>query len=89
MYLLVRNKVKDFDKWAKVFHKQNPAAEAAGLAVEHLWRDADDPNTAWFLLSVENREKADAFMAAPESAEAGEVSGVIDGEFHYLERGPD
>lgn len=85
MQLLVRNTVKDFATWVEVFRKEDPAAEAFGLVVEQLWQDAADPNTVWFLFSVESRERADAFMARPESAEAGKASGVIDGEYHYLE----
>jgi hypothetical protein len=85
MHLLVRNTVKDFDTWVKVFREQESAGTAAGLELEQLWQSANDPNTAWFVFKVESRERADAFMAAPESAEAGRNSGVVDGEYHYLE----
>lgn len=88
MYLLVRNTVKDFDTWVKVFREQEAVGIAAGLHLEDLWQAADDPNTAWFVMRVESRERADAFMADPQSARAGEISGVIDGEYHYLESVP-
>lgn len=85
MHLLVRNTVRDFNTWVKVFRDQEAVGSAAGLHVENLWQAADDPNTVWFVMRVDSRERADAFMADPQSARAGEVSGVIDGEYYYLE----
>ena len=54
----------------------------------NLWRAVDDPNNVFFILNVEDIEQANAFMARPESQEIGEKSGVIDGEFYYLEAVP-
>jgi hypothetical protein len=42
----------------------------------------------FFLLDVEDVDRANAFMARPESQEIGIKSGVIGGEFHYLEAVP-
>ncbi len=53
-----------------------------------LWQSADDPNDVFFLLDVEDVDRANAFMARPESQEIVVKSGVIDGEFHYLEAVP-
>jgi hypothetical protein len=39
----------------------------------------------FFILNVEDIERANAFIARPESQEIGDKSGVIDGEIHYLE----
>ena len=85
MYLLVRNKVEDFDRWLAVFEANGEAGADAGLQLEHLWREPDDPSQAFFIFRVEDRARAEAFMATPEAAESGRVSGVIDGEYHFLE----
>lgn len=85
MQLLVRNKVEDFAKWYAYFSADTEAAAEYGLTVSSLWRSAADPNDLFFLLNVEDMEKANQFMARPESQEIGIKSGVIDGEFHYLE----
>ena len=42
-------------------------------------------NNVFFLLNVTDMERANAFMARPESAETGEKAGVIDGEVYFLE----
>ena len=88
MQLLVRNKVKDFSHWYTYFEKDSVPAAEYGLTLASLWQTADDPNDVFFLLDVEDIERANAFMARPESREIGEKSGVIDGEFHYLKAIP-
>lgn len=85
MQLLVRNKVKDFSTWHTHFEADREAAAEYGVTLAMLWRTADDPKDVYFLLNVETVEQANAFMARPESQEVGERSGVIDGEFRYLE----
>ena len=84
--MLVRNRVEDYDRWKKVFDEQDAAAREAGLVLTDLWRDADDPNNVFFVLSIGDLEKARAYVADPESAEVGKRAGVIDGEIHYVER---
>ncbi len=85
MQLLVRNKVKDYSKWYEYFQEDSVAAAEHGITLATLWQAADDPNNVFFLLDVEDVDRANAFMARPESREIGIRSGVIDGEVHYLE----
>lgn len=85
MHLLVRNKVEDFDRWLAVFEGNGEAAAAYGLQLEKLWREPDDPSQAFFIFRVDSRAQAEAFMSTPEATESGRVSGVIDGEYHFLE----
>ena len=85
MQLLVRNRVKDFSTWHSYFEADRAAAAVYGVTLAMLWQAADDPNDVYFLLDVEDVGRANAFMARPESQEIGAKSGVIDGEFRYLE----
>ena len=84
MQLLCRNRVKDFDTWWEIFEAHALDHQVSGLTLQRLWRSLDDPNNVFFLFRVEDRERAEAFLNAPESAEAGERAGVIDGEFHFI-----
>ena len=84
MVLLVRNKVKDFDQWRRVFDSQAETARAAGLNLMQMWRSVDDANDVFFLFEVEDRGRAEAFMNAPEAASAGDEAGVIEGDYHFL-----
>ena len=88
MVLLVHNRVQDVDRWKRVFDRQSDAGAAAGLRVVHVWRSVDAADEVFFLLEVEDREKAEAFMASPESAAVGVEAGAIDGEVHFLEPFP-
>ncbi len=84
MQLLVRNKVADFAVWRKYLEADRLAAAEYGLELVSLWQSMDDPNEAFFLLDVTDVDRANAFMARPESREIGQKSGVIDGEFYFL-----
>ena len=84
-YMLARNQVCDFDVWKRVFDEDRDRLDEAGLALVHLWRSIEDPNEVFFLLAVENVERARAFTANPRSAAAGERAGVRCGEIAYVE----
>ncbi len=84
MVLLVRNKVKDFDQWKRVFVAQAQAGRDAGLHLTAMWRSADDVNEVFFLLEIEDRGRAEAYMSTPEAAAVGLEAGVVDGDFHFL-----
>ena len=83
--MLVRNTVEDFGRWRRVFDAQAAAGRSAGLNVLQMWRSVDDPNEVYFLLDVEDRARAEAFMDTPESAAAGTKAGVIEGDVRFLE----
>ena len=85
MQLLVRNKVKDFATWMQYFDVEAVAAAEYGVTLDRVWQTLDDPNNVFFVLNVESVDRANDFMARPESAEVGEKSGVVDGEFWYIE----
>lgn len=84
IHLFCRNKVADFGKWKRVFDSHAPVHREAGLKLEHFWRGLEDPNNVFFVFNVTDLEKAKAFISAPESKEARESSGVIDGEYYFL-----
>ena len=86
--MLCRNRVENYSKWRDVFDSNAQGARVAGLHLLNMWRSIEDPNNVFFLLQVEDIDKARAFINSPESAEAGNVSGVIDGEYHFLESTP-
>ena len=89
MVLLVRNRVQDVDRWKRVFDAQAAAGTAAGLTVLHVWRSVDAPDQVFFLLHVEDRERAEAYMASPEAAAVGVQAGALDGEVHLLDPFPE
>jgi hypothetical protein len=83
--LLCRNRVADFSRWKAMFASHEAAHWGAGLRLVHLWRGIEDPNNVFFLFEVADIDRAREFIGNPEAAQAGEVSGVIDGEYHFIE----
>jgi hypothetical protein len=89
MYMLARSRVKDYKVWKAVFDSHAPLHRSAGLTFVELWRCVDEPNNVFFMFEVTDRDLAEDFCNSPESIQAGEDAGVIDGEYHYVERVPD
>jgi hypothetical protein len=75
--LFVRQKVKDYDRWYKVFASHAEAQKEAGLRDLQLLRDVDDPNVVVCFFRVDNMKKARSFTEAPEASEAQTDSGMI------------
>ena len=86
--MLCRNRVADFTKWKDVFDSHAPAHRDSGLRLMHLWREVEEPDSVFFLFEVTDIDKARAFIGNPAAGEAGEASGVLDGEYHFLENAP-
>ena len=84
LQMLVRNRVEDYTKWRKVFDADTDRGTEAGLSVASVWRVQGDANNVFFLLNVEDEQKAEAFLNSPASANSGENSGVIDGEVYWV-----
>jgi hypothetical protein len=88
LYMLCRNRVRDFAAWKAVFFSHAEAHHRAGLHLLYLWRSTDDPNNIFFLYKVSDRERALAFVNDPAGAEAGKTSAVVDGEIRLLDQIP-
>ena len=84
-YMWCWNRVKDYEIWLKIFQSHVSARQKAGIHLEKIYKSVDDPADVYFLLRVEDRTRAEAFVARPENVAAGEEAGVISGEIIYLE----
>ncbi|MGH7959822.1 MAG: DUF3764 family protein [Opitutaceae bacterium] len=78
------NEVKDFDAWEANFDSHAEQHRAAGLTLEGLWRDIDDPNEVVFIFQVSDLEKARAFVTDPAELETGHRAGVTDGSIWFV-----
>jgi hypothetical protein len=85
MYMLCRNRVADFTRWKAVFASHQAAHLEAGLRLGNFWRSIEEPNNVFFLFEVASIDKARQFISNPDAAKAADASGVIDGEYHFVE----
>jgi hypothetical protein len=58
-HLLCRKHVKAFDRWKAVFDTHAAAEREAGLHVEHVWRNLENPDEAFMLFEVRDIAKAE------------------------------
>jgi hypothetical protein len=77
-YLLVRHKVADFSTWKRVFDSHSAAQKEAGLIVEKVLCNVDEPDEVFLWFEVTDMEKARAFVTSAEVPEAKGQSGVVD-----------
>ena len=84
-YMLCRNRVTDFTKWKAVFASHAEAHRDAGLRLVRTWRGMESPNDVFFMFEVRSMERAKKFIGNPGAAEAGRASGVVEGEYHFIE----
>ena len=77
-YAWVRHKVADFCDWKHVFDSDSAAQQAAGLQVERILRNIDDPDEVFLLFEVSDLEKARGFVSSGDVPEAQQQSGVVD-----------
>ena len=85
LIMVCRNRVVDFAAWRGVFESHASAHRAAGMQLRTLARELAEPNNVFFTFEIETVERAKAFIDAPNAADAGAASGVIDGEYHFVE----
>ncbi len=84
-YILCRNKVQNFKKWKAVFDSHTQSHKQAGLYLKNMWCDVKDSNNVFFNFEVADIDTAFEYINSTESAKAVEVSGVIEGEYHFIE----
>jgi heme-degrading monooxygenase HmoA len=77
-YLLVRQKVTDYEKWKSAFDAHGVTRQANGSRGGQLFRSATDPNELIVLLEWHDLEKARQFALSEELREVMQRAGVVD-----------
>ncbi|HEY3421452.1 MAG TPA: hypothetical protein VGK23_12950 [Methanomassiliicoccales archaeon] len=84
IHAIVRQNVKDFDAWKKVFDEDAGNRKTGSSKGGHLFRALDDPNNVFLLLEYEDLDKAKKFMNSDELKEAMKKAGVVGKPDIYL-----
>jgi len=85
IYMLCMNRVEDFTAWKRVFDTHAAAHLDAGLTLRQIARGVEDPDNVYFAFEVASIERAKAFISAPDAAGAAKQSGVLEGEYRFVE----
>ena len=84
IYMHCRIRVAEYAKWKERMDADAKAQRDAGMYLKYLWRGIDDPNSAFFILEVHDKEKARAFLNPADVAEASRDAGVLNFEWHFV-----
>jgi len=76
-YLLVKQKITDFERWYAIFKSDARAQKEAGLHDLVILKDMTDPKLIVCIFKIDSIEKAKTFTDSPGSGKSAELSGVI------------
>jgi heme-degrading monooxygenase HmoA len=77
LHALIRQKVKDFDEWKKIFDADDKQRKSAGSMGGHVFRSMDDPNEAFVLIEYNDLDKAKKFFQSDELKQTMKMAGVV------------
>jgi hypothetical protein len=82
--LIIRHKVKDYNKWRLGFDRHARAQESADLTHPRVFRLSDDPNEVVILFNTDDTKKAKDFVASSDLKSTMAKAGVIDSPTVYF-----
>jgi hypothetical protein len=77
IYLSATYKVADFKKWYKSFGENESLRMQAGLRVENIFREFDEPNQVNILMSIESMVTANEYVESVTTPEYLEKLSII------------
>lgn len=85
MQLIAHYEVTDFTAWQAAFTADDESRRDAGLSVLQIWRDADSTTHAFALLSVNDRAKANAWVARSNALQSDDAGTVTNASHYFIE----
>ncbi|QUJ76870.1 hypothetical protein KDD17_02065 [Sulfitobacter albidus] len=85
MQLICEFEVTGFDDWKRAFDADEEARRNAGLGVLQVWRAADDSARAFVLLAVNDRGRANDWIARSNALSLDDGGTVNSASHHFIE----
>ena len=84
--LVIRHKVKDYEKWRPEFDRHAGAQKSAGLSNPRVFRSSDDPNEVVIFFDTKDTARAKDFVVSSDLKSTMAKAGVVDSPtFYFLE----
>ncbi len=83
MQMICHHEVTDFEAWKTAFDADSEARRDAGLTVLQVWKHRDTNTHAFFLLEVNDRDKAEAWLKRS-NALTGDDNGTVTSASAYF-----
>ncbi len=85
MQMICHHLITDFDAWKAAFDADDEARRAAGLSVLQVWRDKHDGKHAFFLLQVNDRDRAQAWIDRSDALASDDKGTVTQATAYFVE----
>jgi heme-degrading monooxygenase HmoA len=86
VYVLIKHKVKDFEKWKPVFDEHAAIRKTGGSQGGQLFRNVDSPDETIIIFKWDSIENAQKFAASEDLKKAMQRAGVIgEPEIYFLD----
>lgn len=85
MQMICHHLITDFDTWKAAFDADDEARRDAGLSVLQVWRDKHDGSHAFFLLNVNDRARAEAWIKRSDALTSDDNSTVTRATAFFIE----
>lgn len=76
-YMIVKHKIKDYDRWKPAFDKHASVRKAGGSKGGRLFRNTDNPNDITIIWKWDTIENARKFANSPDLEKIMREAGVI------------
>ena len=86
IYMHCQVRFTDYSRWKASMDADADAQRKAGLHLKQLWRGTEDPNVAFFVLEVDDVDRAKAFLDPINIEKAEAAAGASDFEWHFVEK---
>jgi len=88
VYMHCSIRVADFAAWQTKMYSDRDSQLQAGLTLIQLWRSLDDPNRAFMLLEVQDKETARQHLNPDEVRRSSDAAGVLEFQWCFVESIP-
>ena len=85
MQMICHHEVTDFTAWKNAFDADSEARRNAGLTVLQVWKHTDSTTHAFFLLDVNDREKAENWLKRSDALSGDDNGTVTSASAYFLD----
>lgn len=78
VYILIRHKVKDFEKWKPIFDRHSTIRKAGGSKGGRIFRNIDDPSETFIIFKWDTIENAQKFAKSEDLKNRMKEAGVTE-----------
>lgn len=84
MQLIIHQKITDYAKWRTAFDADHESRTQAGLSTLQIWMDDDSTEHVFFLLEVNDKSKAQAWITRSDALHSDDGNTVLNSSAYFV-----